>query len=149
MTEFYQTVGFHFEVVFNLGSKVDARFQAVSGLEVSFDTETFKEGGENRFEHVIPARRKYNDLVLKRGVLSPAGASELSKWCKEAFDNYKFQPIDISIHLLNDQHEALYKWDINHAWPKAWKTGELNAEKSEVLIETFELSYNFFTFKTP
>ena len=69
---FYQTVNFHFKVEFTLNEEdVDVRFQSVSGLDVSYDTEQVKEGGENRFEHVIPTRTKCSPLVLKRGLLKP------------------------------------------------------------------------------
>lgn len=157
--QFYQTVGFHFSVEFSgLGQNdrsVDARFQSVSGLDVQFQTETIKEGGENRFEHLVPTRRSYTNLILKRGLMSPASASIVTKWCKQAFDNLflevvqPIQPIDLVVNLLNDQHEVLMMWEVNHAWPISWKMGELNAERSEVLIETLELHYNRFTFKSP
>ena len=66
---YYPPVGFHFKVEFvNLGNNNDTRFQSVSGLNVEFETETFKEGGENRFEHKLPVRTKYPDLSLKRGI---------------------------------------------------------------------------------
>lgn len=157
--QFYQTVGFHFSVEFSgLGQtdkSVDARFQSVSGLDVSFETESIKEGGENRFEHVIPSRRKYANLTLKRGLLSPKSASEVTKWCKRAFDNLFIEvyqpivPIDLVVNLLNEKHEVLMRWEVKHAWPTNWKMGELNAERGEVLIETLELHYNYFTFKSP
>ncbi len=147
----YQTVGFHFNITFyglleNGSNGIDACFQSVSGLDASFETETIKEGGENRYEHVVPARRKYSDLVLKRGTISPEAASTLSEWCIDALEQYIFQPIDLDVILLNENHEAIMRWGIIHAWPKAWKFGELNAEKSEVLIETIELNYNYFDF---
>ena len=159
--QFYQIVGFHFSVEFSgLGQNdksIDARFQSVSGLDVQFETETIKEGGENRFEHTIPTRRKYSNLSLKRGLLSPASASEITKWCKKAFDNdfldvFVFNPIvpiDLVVNLLNEDHQVLMMWEIHHAWPVNWKMGELNAERGEVLIETLELHYNYFTFKAP
>ncbi len=157
--QFYQTVGFHFAVEFvGLGQNdqsIDARFQSVTGLDVQFETDTIKEGGENRFEHVVPVRRKYSNLTLKRGLLSPGSASEITKWCKHAFDNLfieivqPIQPINLVVSLLNENHEVLMMWEINHAWPVNWKIGELNAERSEVLIETIELHYNHFTFKAP
>ncbi len=153
ITEYYQAVGFSFEVYFKgIGTgqgrkSIDSRFQSVSGLEVTMETESIKEGGENRFEHVIPTRRKYSDLILKRGTLDPSEATKLSKWCRSAFDDYKFHPIDIDIYLLDQEHNALWTWRVIHAWPKAWKFGELNAEKSEVFIETLELNYNYFLFK--
>ena len=152
---FHQSVGFHFYVSFGGGGmdegidSVDARFQSVTGLDVQFDTETFKEGGENQFEHVLPVRRKYSDLVLKRGLMKPESASKLTAWCKEAFDNFNMQPINLQVMLLNDARAPLMVWNVVHAWVKNWKIGEFNAEKSEVLIETLELNYNHFTFKKP
>src|SRR5690606_41130753 len=65
----YPQVGFHFLVVFELFPQLpnDFRFQEVSGLTVSMEMETIKEGGENRFVHQLPVRSTYNALVLKRG----------------------------------------------------------------------------------
>jgi len=146
--QFYQTVNFHFRVEFNLGSRdFDIRFQSVTGLDATLDTETVKEGGENRFEHVIPLRRKYGPLVLKRGLLTPS-ESRLTEWLKQAFDEEKITPIEtLNISLLNEEHDTLMFWVVNNVWPKSWKMGELNAEKGEVLIETLELNYNRLLFK--
>lgn len=181
LKEAYQTVGFHFYVSFTglgeSGDSVDGRFQSVSGFDVSLETESFKEGGENRFEHRVPVRTKYADLVLKRGLLLPSDGAAVTKWCKSAFDNFgngpfmlekgknksreenngkakqttdvkqPVVPIFMQVMLLNENHEAIAKWDIYHAWPKAWKMGELNAERGEVLIETIEIQHNGFIFK--
>jgi len=61
MAKQYPPVGFHFRVVFSgIGdSDVDSRFQSVSGLSMELETETVKEGGENRYEHVLPVRSKF------------------------------------------------------------------------------------------
>lgn len=146
---FYQTVNFHFWVSFKPDDResVDTRFQSVTGLDSTLDTETLKEGGENRFEHVIPTRRKYGPLTLKRGMLTPS--SYVTSWLKQAFDNEKVEPIPtVDIALLNEHHEPLMYWTINNVWPRSWKVGELNAERGEVLIETLELNYNRLIFKT-
>src|SRR5215217_6630242 len=81
---YYPPVGFHFKVEFlnfsddiEFSKENDVRFQSVSGLSVEYDSETFKEGGENRFEHKLPVRTKYPDLSLKRGMLTD---SKLIKW---------------------------------------------------------------------
>lgn len=145
---FYQTVNFHFKVDFNFdsGDGVDVRFQSVTGLDSVLETETVKEGGENRFEHVLPVRRKYGPLMLKRGLLKP-GDSSLTKWLKETFDGNLVTPIEtVNISLLGEDHQALMHWTINNVWPRSWKVGELNAERGEVLIETLELNYNRLIF---
>jgi len=145
----YFPANFHFEVSFlGVGGTTgeDIKFQSVSGLDAQISTETIKEGGENRFEHVVPVRANYSGLVLKRGILLPS-QSGITQWCKKAFEELKFEPSDLLVTLLNEQHEPLLKWKIIHAWPKSWKIGELNAEKGEVLIETLELSYNYYIFQ--
>lgn len=144
---FYQTVNFHFRVEFRFGKEtVDMRFQSVTGLDATLETESIKEGGENRFEHVMPVRRKYGPLTLKRGLLMPS-ESGLTAWCKKAFDDEKVEPIpEVEIVLLNPEHEPLMYWIINNVWPRSWKIGELNAERGEVLIETLELNYNRLLF---
>ena len=147
-TEFYQTVNFHFLVSFSAGDRdsFDSRFQSVSGLDSTLETETFKEGGENRFEHVVPVRRKYGPLILKRGVLM-ANESELVKWLNRAFQDEIVVPIGVvNIQLLDEDHNALLQWTVNNVWPRSWKIGELNAERGEVLIETLELNYNYISF---
>lgn len=144
---FYQTVNFHFKVEFYRGEEgFDMRFQSVTGLDSTLETETVKEGGENRFEHVIPVRRKYGPLVLKRGLLTP-GESGITEWLKDAFDHEIVVPIDsINISLLNEKQEPLMYWVASNVWPRSWKIGELNAERGEVLIETLELNYNRLLF---
>lgn len=143
----YQIVGFLFRVVFlNLPRAEDAdiKFQSVTGLDVQVDKETVKEGGENSFEHSIPGRRKYTTLTLKRGILTPEN-SGLTQWFQDAFQKMVIVPLgNVHIELLDEDHGILMKWRLSHVWPVSWKTGELNAERGEVLIETLELNYNYF-----
>ncbi len=139
-------VGFHFKVTINDigGNAVDLRFQSVGGLNVQMQTESFREGGELRFEHALPTRTKYSDLVLKRGILLPS-QSGITRWVKRAIENFIIEPKNLTVQLLGEDHLALYTWDVSHAWPKNWKVSDLNAEKGEVVIETLELSVNRFS----
>ena len=137
-------VSFHFRVVFLDIDTVDndMLFQSVSGLSASIETDSVKEGGENRFTHTIPVRSQYDDLILKRGVLTDSG---VIRWCRDALEGFTFQPTTVLVQLLNDEHQPLVTWNVIHAWPKKWSVTDLDAEKSELLIETLELSYDFFT----
>jgi len=148
--DFYQTVNFHFKVEFTLNEEgIDVRFQSVSGLDVTLDTEQVKEGGENRFEHVLPVRRKCTPLILKRGLLKPSD-SGLTRWLQKAFNDEEVEPVDVvTIKLLNEEHKPLMLWTINNVWPRSWKMGELNAENGAVLIETLELNYNRLILSEP
>lgn len=149
----YQHVSFCFSVHFGSDDidSLDAKFQSVSGLDGNLETESIKEGGENRFEHVVPTRRKFGSLVLKRGVLGPK-TSAISAWFKSTLED---EPVDnnkenmyvkvfdvVTIKLLGEENKPLMTWTATNVWPRSWKMGELNAERGEVLIETLELNYN-------
>ena len=145
MVDYYPPWGFYYSVAFSISkSKNDVRFQTVSGLSVEYDTEEFKEGGENRFTHKLPVRTKYADLVLKRGMLTD---SEVTTWCLAAFRDRDFRPADLSIILMNEKSEPLRSWNIAHAIPKKWLVTDLNANDNAIVIETLELIYRYFTIK--
>jgi len=143
--KYYPPVGFHFRVVFSgIGQDdIDSRFQSVAGLNMELETESVKEGGENRYEHVLPVRSKFPVLVLKRGLVRDSEL--LTRWCNNAFQLLEIQPVDLIISLLNEEHEPLMTWNVRHAWPRKWSLSDLNAEQSGLAIETFELQYHFFT----
>ena len=119
----------------------DVQFQSVAGLSVDIETEEFAEGGENRFKHKLPVRTKFPNLVLKRGLVSD---SKLIKWCKDAVENFDFSPTDVTIKLLNNEHEPLVTWNVVHAYPVKWSVSDFNAEQNSIAVETIELAYNYF-----
>ena len=125
----------------NIGNDNDIRFQSVAGLNVEYDMESFKEGGENRFEHKLPVRTKYPDLSLKRGMLTD---SKVIAWCLDAFRNRVFKPAQVNVSLLNEEHDPLRTWQVFRAIPKKWAVSDLNAGENALVIETLELSYSYF-----
>lgn len=138
----YPPVSFFFEVVFD-GQKdaVESRFQSVTGLSVDMQTETLKEGGENRFEHTLPVRSKYTPLVLKRGLVKD---SKLAKWCIDAIVKFDIQPMNLEVKLLHVKGEPLIIWKVINAWPKKWSVSDFNAEQNAIAIESMELNYSYF-----
>jgi phage tail-like protein len=140
---YYPPWGFYYRVEFAFSKAPDdARFQSVSGLNVEYDTEEYKEGGENRFTHKLPVRTKYSDLVLKRGMLTDSSVIE---WFLEAFRDRTFTPSDVTVTLMNEQGQPLRTWKIAHAVPKKWTVSDLNANESSIVVETLELTYQYFT----
>jgi phage tail-like protein len=139
--DIYPPAGFHFAVRFAFSDEADTHFQSVSGLSVEYETETIKEGGENRFEHKLPVRTKYADLSLKRGLLLD---SKVLKWCLDALENRVFAPTDMQIVLLNEQHQPLKTWNVAAAWPKKWSVSDFNAQENALVIESLEISYRYF-----
>jgi phage tail-like protein len=155
MPRTYPPVSFFFEVIFQgegLDKEVvETRFQSVTGLSVDMQTETLKEGGENRFEHILPVRTKYGPLVLKRGIVKD---SKLVSWCQDAILNFDIRPMNLLVHLLHvkrsdpnqppEDKGPLMSWKVINVWPKKWSLSEFNAEQNAIAIETLELNYSYF-----
>lgn len=140
----YPPVGFHFRVEFGLSglSANDSRFQEVSGLAAEIGTEELEEGGENRFVHRLPVRAKFNNLVLKRGMMSD---SKLISWIRNALEAFQFEPTDVMVTLLNETHEPLAAWSFRGAYPVKWSFSDLKATDNAFVIETLELAYRYYT----
>lgn len=149
MTEYYPPWGFHYKVEFSISrERNDVRFQTLSGLTVEYDMEEYREGGENRFVHKLPVRTKYADLVLRRGMLTGPGTldgNSVVKWCLDAFRERVFTAADVTVLLLNDKSEQVRTWKVAHAVPKKWSVSDFNSGESSLVIETFELSYQYFS----
>jgi phage tail-like protein len=137
-------VGFHFSVIFELVPQfsIDTKFQSVSGLKVTMETEPYTEGGQNRFKHNFPVRTGYQDLVLKRSLTSDLSA--LTMWCNQALESFVFYPANIAISLLNENGNPIKAWYVSHAIPISYEYSDFSAEESKIVIETITLRYNFF-----
>ncbi|MCF2219907.1 phage tail protein [Chryseobacterium sp. PS-8] len=135
---------FYFSVIFELLPQfsVDTKFQSVTGLKVTMETESYTEGGQNKFKHTLPLRSGYENLVLKRGLTSDM--SGLSMWCNQALEEFVFYPANLVVSLLNEKGNPLKVWYISHAIPLSYEFSDFNAEENKMVIETITLKYNFF-----
>lgn len=143
MTLYYPPWAFYYKVEFEGSSEPnEASFQSASGLSVEYDVEEYKEGGENRFTHKLPVRTKYADLVLKRGMLT---GSATVQWFLAAFRERIFLPRTVTVTLMNEKSEPLRTWSVAHAVPKKWTVSDFTAGENAIVVETLELSYQYFT----
>jgi phage tail-like protein len=155
-------VSFHFRVLFEGGSgkpvltheppthagtfadRVDTGFYSVTGLEATITPERNASVTEMRAPET--AAIAYAPLVLRRAVRDIA-LSPLTQWVFGWL--YKKEEVvlpEIFIELLNDQHLPYMRWRLTEVIPLTWRLGELNAEKSDVLMETIELTYRSLVF---
>ncbi|MDN5289516.1 MAG: glycerol acyltransferase [Mucilaginibacter sp.] len=139
----YPFTGFHFLVVFEIFPQVpnDFRFQSVTGLSVDVELDTYKEGGENRFVHRLPGRNRYSDLVLKRGMTLVSG---VTAWCLDSIENFNYQPTNMLISLLNEDHLPVSSWYIANAIPIKYSISDFNAEQGQIVIESITLRYEYY-----
>lgn len=138
--------GFYFGLAISRSVDSDVGFQEVSGLSAEMAVEEVVSGGENRFKYRLPGVTTYPNLVVKRGVASDA--SPLIKWCQLTLDSGLAKPLsvrDISLNLLNQHGESCMSWDFVRAYPIKWSISDLKSQESNILIETIEFAYQYFT----
>ena len=131
---------FYFSVKFKGFPEMDSSFQKVSGLKVPVDNVEKVEGGDNYYTHYLPSPPKFENLVLKRCLLNNSG---LYEWCRQALEDFKFNPKDIQLALLNADGTVLASWTVVRAIPLSWELAALNTVSNEMAIENLTLKYRY------
>lgn len=124
-----------------LEKPMDARFQKVSGFRISMQPQDYEEGGQNVYAHRLPTRYSYGNLVLERGIIL---GSILNLQFQDTMTNYRFNPGNILVNLLNENDLPVVSWLFMNAYPVSWSSSDLNADENKVVIETLELAYSRF-----
>jgi phage tail-like protein len=148
----FPPLGYYFSVEI-LGAQTSAQeagFQQVKGLGAEMETELIYEGGENRFGHKVPKAVKFQgNLELQRGLIT--SASMFGDWCLDHLAsglNSKIVLKDLVVHLLDSNAKfptPIMTWAIARAYPVKWDVGQLDARKSEIVVESLSIAYAYFT----
>lgn len=115
------------------------RFQKVSGLKVSVDTDSMHQGGDNDSTYYLPKRVTHGNLFLEKGRMP--GSINFLMEIDTMFSSFAFVPIDILITAINPQGGAMSAWVVRDASPISWAASDLDANSNEVIIDTLELNY--------
>ena len=133
-------VSFHFRVVID---GLATSFNEVDGIEASMEVERVVSGGDDSHCYHVPISKKYENLILKRGMLKVEDPFFL--WCKECISapliTGRIKPKTVVVMLLDEMKLPVASWTFNDAYPVKWSLGAFNAEKSEIAIETVSLKY--------
>lgn len=124
----------------------DNTFQEVSGIQATLSTSETHEGEDNRFAYKLPKLAKYEDLVLKRGLLKTD--SSILKWCMDTLNkdlNQVIKARDLTVSLIDDKGKALRSWHFKDAWPVAYKASDFDTKENHVMVENLTFSYAYFT----
>jgi phage tail-like protein len=138
----YPVPKFHFQVEW--GPNLRMGFTEVSGLDFETEVIESREGTNKTYNKTKqPGLTKYADITLKRGTFE--GDFDFFKQWKET---YYFQEgnrtgsrfrRDITIKLLNENHEPIITWQVLNAWPSKVQSTDLKADANEVAIETMTI----------
>jgi len=132
----YPLPKFHFLVQWG-GNKVG--FTEVTGLDFQVEPIEYREGNSPEYHKIkMPGMHKYSNITLKRGTFS--GDIDFYNWMK-TISLTQVERRDITISLLNEEHEPVITWGIKNAFPIKVQASDFKADGNEVAIETLELAH--------
>ncbi|ALP53820.1 hypothetical protein Tel_12125 [Candidatus Tenderia electrophaga] len=143
----YPLRGFRFQVDFKeqmLGNETEGgevllcsgAFAECSGLEVTMEPKTIKEGGRNWGAAQRMGNINFGTVVLKRGLTQ---TDDLWNWFSLVGEGAYAQRLNVSITLFDQAGTGVFSWTLKRALPTKFKAPDLNASNNEVAIEELHL----------
>ncbi|WOD42832.1 phage tail protein [Hwangdonia lutea] len=130
----YPLAKFHFSVDWG-GTKIG--FTEVSGLDVETEVIEYRDGSSPEYSKIkMPGMQKFSNITLKRGTFN--SDNEYYDW----WNTVKLNTIerrDITINLLNEEHEPVVTWKVKNAWPSKVQSTDLKSDGNETAIESVEV----------
>lgn len=132
----YPLPKFHFRVEWG-GSKIG--FTEVTGLNIENELIEYRDGSSPEYHKIkMPGLQKFGNITLKRGMFT--GDNEFFQWLNTvSLSNVERR--DVSIALLNENHEPVYIWRVKNAFPVKVVAPDLKSDANEVAVETIEIAH--------
>ncbi|MCF3110532.1 phage tail protein [Niabella sp. CC-SYL272] len=118
-------------------------FAEISGLNIEIEPVLFREGASPEDQmRKLPGLRSYSNIILKRSILK--GDNDFFEWINTKQMN-QIQRRDITISLLNENHEPIVVWRVKSAFPVKYTGPVLSAGANSVAMECLELTHEGLT----
>ncbi len=128
----------NFNFLVDIGTGDELGFSEAEVPSGEIEVIEYREGAERvNTTRKLPGRAKYPNVTLKRGI---TGNTDLFEWWKSVRDGQVIRR-NVTITLLDEQRQAVFRWLLRNAWPVKLEGPTLNASGNEVAIETLELAH--------
>lgn len=136
---------FYYQV--SIGGEDTIAFSEVSGLAIEYETITYKDGLSWRYgaKH-MPGMGTPVNLTLQKGIVK--ADSYLFDWISTIKLN-TVEKRDITISLLNENHEPTVSWEVTDAFPTKLDVPTFSATSNEVAIESLDLMASDLKIRNP
>lgn len=118
-------------------------FTEVSGLDVAIEILEYREGSDKSYTpRKFPGIRRYFNVMLKRGLFQ--GDNEFFQWLN-ATRLAAPDTRDMTVALLNEEHEPTVIWKLSRAWPVKLVGPTLDSLHGSFAIEALEVAHDGLT----
>jgi phage tail-like protein len=118
------------------------------GLQVKFNPEPIKEGGNYQYEPILPGHIQYPNVTLARAV-NAADTAKVQAWLRgkasswiEAWNSGGGETAQITLYDSHAKKAA--SWQLRNVYPASWKLADLDAATLGIATETLELAHEGF-----
>lgn len=118
-------------------------FSEVSGLNIAYETSTYKESatesgktGPRVFR--MPSQPTTTTLTLKKGLVPAKSQPALYDWINSISIN-QVEKKDIVISLCDETGKAIVSWTVTNAFPTKLDVPTFDSNSNDVAIESMEL----------
>jgi phage tail-like protein len=136
----YPLHSFHFQVIWGDGTNI--AFSEVSGLGMTTEVIEYRHGASPDYSVTkMPGIQKYDNITLKRGVF--ANDNAFFEWWQQTriLGGGDGLRRDLTVTLLNANHEPVVVWKIRNAFPVQLKFSDLKATANDFMIESLEIAH--------
>lgn len=126
-----------FRYLVEIDGLVSGAFLRVKGISREVRHESYREGGVNEYEHKLLTQVTYSAVVFERGL----ALDDLWKWALAAADGDVTRRT-VRVRLLDEAGSRAWAWEIKDALPVKWSSSDLDANASQVVMETLELAHH-------
>lgn len=120
-----------------VGEPMDSFFKSVTGIRYETESIPVREGGQNATTYMLVGATKWSPLVFKKGFTK---GSKLLKW-REDWLNGTMNRYGGTVTQYDTAFKEMARWDFVRGWPSKWEVSEFDASKSELAIETLEITH--------
>jgi phage tail-like protein len=126
-----------FRFLLEIDGITSGAFVRVKGLSREVKHESYREGGVNDYEHKLITQVSYPAVVLERGL----ALDDLWQWALATADG-EVRRRTIRVRLQDEAGDQRWAWQIEHALPVRWSASDLDAQASQVVMESLELAHH-------
>ncbi len=113
-------------------------FREVTGLEGQLEVFAYAEGGQNDYLHQLPVRHSWSRIVLKRGLVT---SISVWAWYRAGMAGSLGARRDGAIILQREDGIPAAAWMFRGGLASKWVGPTMNAQQSEVAIESIEIAH--------